>query len=117
MKIKATSIRGGQGQGLVTEESALDAYSITIQGIMINETANDYPETLVRQLKEILHEPGVKYLSCFRGEVWGVNAITIHKWNIPQFNSTRLRYQPYTLQCRPDYDFEDFKRIMNEAQQ
>lgn len=116
-RVKETTIRRGKGHGLVTEERGLGGYRITIQGIAINDDANDYPESIVREIRRICEAEGIVYISSFRTEIWNIQKVTIRSWNMPWFQSTRLRFQPYTLDCTSDMDFEDFKRIMNEAQQ
>lgn len=47
-------------KGTVKEDIATDDYIIKIQGIIVNEQSNDYPEDQVRQIRQIIEQKAVK---------------------------------------------------------
>lgn len=111
--LKVTPIRRGKGRGTVTEERGLKDYDITIKGLAINETENDYPEDQIRNIRRICEAEGIVYLKSYLTDLYNISKISIKDFDFPRYSGNSLRVQPYVITAKSDMDFDDFKAIIN----
>lgn len=112
--LKVTPIRRGKGRGTVKEERGLNDYQITIRGLAINETSNEYPEAQIKEIRKICESEGVIYITSYLTGLYNVTKVSVKDFDFPRFPGNSMRVQPYVIECISDMDFDDFKRIIDE---
>lgn len=91
--------------GSVKENMGLDDYAIVIRGVAINEDSDDYPEDLVRRLREIAEKKSSLTVRSPLLGIFNINLIAIERHRFPA-NEGELNAQPFEFQCYSDFDVE-----------
>ena len=79
-RIVKTVISGLKGE--VIEEMSMNAYQVTIQGVVTNEESDDYPGSIVGDLRELFEREGPLKIVNKITALHGIHQIQIESWNI-----------------------------------
>lgn len=77
-----TAIQGRPGT--IKEYIAEGDYDVTIKGALVSPQSNDYPESLVRELNEILSRPESIDIVCDYLRLFDIYRLTFTGFNFPQ---------------------------------
>ncbi len=113
-QITTTNIRRTSGIGTVKEERALKDFQITIKGIALNTEETAYPTEQITRIKEICTAPGVVYIDCELTSLFGIHQLSIVDFDFPRSAEQNIIYQAYVIRAVSDFDFPDFKKLMEE---
>ncbi len=92
-------------KGTVKELIGSDDYSIKIQGIIINEKDDDYPETELRALRTILEKrDSVKVFNRLL-TFFGIDQVAIEGYSFPGIEGYQ-HMQPYEITCISDWPLD-----------
>lgn len=86
----------------VLEEINLNNFRIMIQGIMINEDdPEDYPETQMRELRDILLTSGSVRIENALCSMWGISQVAFQDWDFKEVKGN-IAVQAYSLVAYSD---------------
>lgn len=99
-----TPLTGNTRRGTVKEIITTDDYEVKIRGIIINETANDYPYTEVAKLRELFEKNEALTIVNALTNLFEIKNIVIKSLDLPEMVGVQ-NAQAYTLSCVSDEDF------------
>lgn len=92
-------------EGTFKELYSLNDYSITIRGLIVPEDgSDDYPEVLIRQLKEIFIAKTAIKIECKLTTIFGITQLVIEAIDIPDGEGFQA-VQPFTFAAISDKTF------------
>jgi len=97
IKTKLTGIKG-----TVKEYIAMDDYSIKIQGLIINEASDDYPEDQVRQIRALCESKEAVKISNRLLTLFDIHQVTILDWDFIAVEGHQ-NCQAYQIACLSDW--------------
>ena len=104
-RIVTTAMAGAKLEGDVKELISLGDWDITIRGIAMNYTSNQfYPEDLVREIKELEERREALPIVCALTSLLGIYSIVIKEIRLPDMVGIQ-HAQVYELVCVSDRDF------------
>lgn len=89
-------------KGTVKERISTDDISIKIQGIIINEETDDYPEDQVRALRQIIESQDAVQISNRMLTLFDVHQVAIIAWNFAGIEGHQ-DCQTYEITCVSDW--------------
>lgn len=111
-QMKLSPVNRPGNRGTIKEERTLNDYEIKIIGFCIN-SEKAFPTAQVELLKGFYEKPGVVYISSLFTRVMGITKISIKNIELPRFPELPVNVQPYTITALSDFDFEDYREMLN----
>lgn len=103
--INITKLNRGGSRGTVKEIINLDDYVITIKGLAINESEDDYPEEIMSNIRKLC-ENGYVEIRSLKTDIWNIHLAVIRPMDFPGSADLPFNCQAYELQLISDQDFE-----------
>jgi hypothetical protein len=103
-KIVKTSLPGNTRRGTVKEIINTNDYSISIRGLLLNETSEEYPFKDVEKLKDLFEKNEAIRITNIITKTLEIENVVITGLKIPQMVG-RPNAQTYELSCISDEDF------------
>ncbi len=91
--------------GSIKERWGSDDFKITVKGVFVNFSGDDYPEEEVKQLRKYCEYNGALEAKNLLLGLFGVTRIVINTYDLPFMQG--LRFQPYTLNAWSDQLFDN----------
>ena len=113
-QLTTTTIRREKGIGTIKEERALKDYEISIRGFIYDQSNAFVENGDLNTLKDICIHPGVIYVDCLLTSIFGIEQLSILDFDFPRTQSDNIFIQPYTIRAISDFDFQDFKDLMDD---
>lgn len=101
--IAKRQVAKGKSRGSIKERWTLDDYSVKIQGVLIEQGGERYPEEDVRQLRRYC-EAGEVIASSPLLELFGISRLVIEQWELP--HTSGIANQNYSLSCLSDDSYK-----------
>jgi len=91
--------------GTIKENMGLEDYSITIKGLAINQEEDEYPESIIRQLRHLFEKTeSVTILSPIT-QLLSIDQVVIESFSLSSLEGFR-HVQPYEFRCSSDQSIE-----------
>jgi hypothetical protein len=112
-QIVLTNISRADGRkGSVKEDIYLRDYSVTIEGFIIGDDENSYPEAEIAEFIKWMEYPGALSVNCKILNTMGIDFLTITDWDCPAVEGEGYNVFKYIIKALSDEDFE--KELLGE---
>lgn len=100
VKTQLTGVRG-----LVKELISTDDYAIKIEGLIINESSDDYPEEYLRKIRTICEKPAAVEIDNRLLTLFDIHQVAIESYSFPGVAGDQ-NVQAYVITCSSDRPIE-----------